>query len=143
MGSVPHAGIRQAYDEMELLGFTLTDPFALVDQGTFGPPRSMSEQAGAVPSEVILDVYAVHMRTVRTVRGDRMAFGCWRDPQGAWVDTVHFPPQLRDYPWKGKGVYRISGILREEYDYRYVEVSAMHKRAFLSVEASLEGHSFS
>jgi DNA polymerase-3 subunit alpha len=136
MGSVPHAGIRQAYDEMELLGFTLSDPFVLVEQGTFGPPRSMSEHGGAVPSEVTLDLYAVHMRTVRTVRGERMAFGCWRDPLGAWVDTVHFPSQLTQYPWKGRGVYRITGMLLEEYDYRYVEVSSMCKRAYLSVESS-------
>ena len=127
--------LRQAYDEIELLGFPLIHPFDLLDCSGYGPLLSLDSTlpAGALVS---LDLYAVHLRNVRTVRGERMAFGTWRDPSGSWVDTVHFPPQLRSWPWKGRGIYRLSGILRVEYDYRFVEVSSMHKRAYVSLESA-------
>ena len=135
VGSLPLDRIRQAYDEMELLGFPLVSPFDLVDRSGYGSPLAWD---ATIPTGTVvsLDLYTVHIRTVRTVRGERMAFGTWRDPSGSWVDTVHFPPQWKSWPWKGRGIYRLSGILREEYDYRFVEVSSMHKRAYVSLESA-------
>ncbi|MFM9060709.1 MAG: hypothetical protein ACKOQP_03490, partial [Bacteroidota bacterium] len=135
MRSLSADRLRQAYDEMELLGFPLVHPFDLLDCSGYGPLLGL-DSALPAGSSVSLDLYAVHLRNVRTVRGERMAFGTWRDPSGSWVDTVHFPPQLRSWPWKGRGIYRLSGILREEYDYRFVEVSSMHKRAYVSLESA-------
>lgn len=126
--------IRQAYDQMDLLGFSLTDPFSLVEVGNQGSFRSMPKDDDLVGHDLVLDLYAVHLRWVRTVRGERMAFGTWRDQRGIWVDTVHFPVQLKACPWKGKGVYRVQGRLCQEYDYRFVEVYSMLKYAYVSTD---------
>jgi DNA polymerase-3 subunit alpha len=128
--------LRQAYDQIDLLGFPISDPFVLVDPGDEGPLRPMPREGIEVGDVLLLDVYAVHLRSVRTVRGERMAFGTWRDASGTWVDTVHFPPQLLAHPWKGKGVYRLVGRLCQEYDYRFVEVQSMHKHPYIPSEPS-------
>jgi DNA polymerase-3 subunit alpha len=71
--------------------------------------------------------YLVTARDVRTSRGDRMAFGNFVDREGRFLDSVHFPPVLRQYPFRGKGVYRISGIVTEEFDCLSIEAEHLEK----------------
>ena len=38
-----------------------------------------------------------------------MYFGTFLDRDGDFIDTVHFPPVAAKYPFRGKGIYKITG----------------------------------
>ena len=60
-----------------------------------------------------------------------MAFGCFVDTEGQWIDTVHFPPSLKKYGYRGKGIYRIRGPVKEEFDCLHVEALFMEKLDYI------------
>ena len=64
---------------------------------------------------------------VTTIRGERMAFGTFTDEDGTYFDTTNFPPSLKQYPFKGWGVYLIQGKVTEEFGYATIEVEKMAK----------------
>lgn len=59
-----------------------------------------------------------------------MCFGTFLDPNGELLDTVHFPQIAVRYPFYGKGVYRITGKITEEFSYYTLEVSTLEKLPF-------------
>jgi DNA polymerase-3 subunit alpha len=56
-----------------------------------------------------------------------MAFGTWLDEEGFFFDSTHFPQVLRDYPFRGKGIYRITGRVDSEFDFCSITVREMEK----------------
>ncbi|MES2479416.1 MAG: hypothetical protein V4561_10030 [Bacteroidota bacterium] len=46
---------------------------------------------------------------VNTKNGQLMKFGTFFDITGDFLDTIHFPPSLKEYPLRGNGVYLILG----------------------------------
>ena len=59
-----------------------------------------------------------------------MYFGTFIDVNGDTLDTVHFPPAAKAFPFYGKGVYRIIGKLSVSYGYFSLEVEQQHKLPF-------------
>ena len=60
-----------------------------------------------------------------------MHFGTFLDLEGDFIDTVHFPPVAAAYPFRGKGVYTLTGKVVEEFQYYTLEVEEMRKEAFI------------
>ena len=60
-----------------------------------------------------------------TSDGKRMYFGTFIDRDGAFIDTVHFPPVAEKYRFRGKGIYKITGKVVEEFDCISIEVTKM------------------
>ena len=60
-----------------------------------------------------------------------MSFGTFLDPQGAFIDTVHFPLVAEKFPFYGKGIYQLAGKITQEYGYYTLEVSSMTKLPFM------------
>ena len=56
-----------------------------------------------------------------------MFFGTFLDAKGAWLDTVHFPRIAKQYPFRGKGVYKVLGTVIHEYDCINIDVEYMEK----------------
>jgi DNA polymerase-3 subunit alpha len=56
-----------------------------------------------------------------------MYFGTFLDKTGDYIDTVHFPPVAKKYPFRGKGVYQLTGKVTEEFDCVIIEISSMKK----------------
>ena len=54
-----------------------------------------------------------------------MSFGTWLDEAGAFFDTVHFPEALKQYPFRGVGVYAIHGKVVQEFGFISLEVVKM------------------
>ena len=71
--------------------------------------------------------YLVTVKPTRTSKGDRMYFGTFIDTEGHWIDTVHFPPSARQYPFMGNGCYELRGKVVEEYDFVSMEVEYMKR----------------
>ena len=69
----------------------------------------------------------VTIKYVRTTKGEVMHFGCFLDENGEFFDTVHFPDSLRDYPFKGRGVYLLLGKVTTEFGHPSIEIRKMAK----------------
>lgn len=123
--------LDDAFDEIELLGFPLCSPFKLVS--TALPPHLKADELHAHIGETVDIVgYLVHVKTVYTVKKERMHFGTFIDLDGHWIDTVHFPPSAKAWPFQGPGCYHIKGKVTEEFDYMAVEVSESHRLSILN-----------
>ncbi|MDH5608126.1 MAG: DNA polymerase III subunit alpha [Cyclobacteriaceae bacterium] len=118
--------LEDAYDEIELLDFPLCDPFLLVDA-----PDTEACSASQLRDRLLVSVtitgYLVTTKQTRAKTGEQMYFGTFYDWQGAVFDTVHFPQQARQYPFRGRGFYRLSGRVVEDFGYPMIEVSKMEK----------------
>ena len=123
----------QAFDEIELLGFPLSDPFELLE-GDFRGKVVAAQFMEHLGREITILGYFVTRKYVRTVHHKLMNFGTFVDTEGHFFDTVHFPVSLEKYPFKGGGCYAIKGRVVEEFDFPSVEVSKMVKLPYVKDE---------
>lgn len=116
----------QAFDEIELLGFPLCSPFDLLQATPLGltPAREMIDRAGGT---VKMLGYYVARKHVTTVRKEHMNFGTWLDREGLFFDSTHFPPSLAQYPFRGKGIYLMTGKVVLDFGFPMLEVDVMEK----------------
>lgn len=127
--------MEDAYDQIELLNMPLYKPFDLIDEAHKADcigSRHFPLQLGKVIS--ILG-YLVTIKPTRTSKGERMYFGCFTDADNYFFDTVHFPPSAKRYPFKGSGVYKITGKVMQEFGVYSVEMSTMEKVPYHSLDA--------
>ncbi len=82
---------------------------------------------GLVQKKVVIYGYYVTAKNTSTHKGERMHFGTFLDRKGDFIDTVHFPPVAQRYPFRGRGVYRLSGKVMEEFDAISIEIDRMEK----------------
>jgi DNA polymerase-3 subunit alpha len=123
---MPHSALEHARDELELLGFALCHPFDLLPpQPDMGICQSVLMQH--LGKEVTMIGYLVTTKDVRTVKGEPMLFGTFLDYEGRFFDTTHFPPCLAHYPIRGRGFYRIVGLVVQEFGYPSIEVIELEK----------------
>ena len=85
------------YDEMEILGFTLSNPFAMADDdpAKYVTAKEMSSQVGKT---ITMLAYFIARKHVVTKNQDEMFFGTFVDNELNWIDTVHFPDAAKKYP---------------------------------------------
>lgn len=122
---LPVYALDDLYDEVELLGFPLRDPFMLVDDD---PDNYI--YATDIPKfkgqTITLLGYHITQKPVRTVKGETMSFGTFIDQRKDWIDTVHFPDVYRKAPPQA-GFFRITGKVVEEFAVYSIEVSQIEK----------------
>lgn len=124
---------ENALDEIESFGFSLTSPFDLLRQPL--PDGLKASEIGAWKnSRVTIHGYLVTVKRVETSRGEKMCFGTFTDKEGDWIDTVHFPPSLKQYPFTGRGCYVITGKVTEEFDFLSIEVESMKRLDVIDME---------
>ncbi|MGZ3919503.1 MAG: DNA polymerase III subunit alpha [Bacteroidia bacterium] len=113
--------IDDAFDEIELLGFSLCSPFLLLKDKITNNllAKNLKDYIGKTV-EVI--GYLVTTKNTSTSKGERMYFGTFIDQDGYWIDTVHFPPSARAYPFTGPGCYRLTGKVINEFDFIYIDI---------------------
>ncbi|MEZ5023067.1 MAG: hypothetical protein R2728_07380 [Chitinophagales bacterium] len=117
--------MENAFDEFELLGFPLCSPFDLV-QDNF--PSLKAQDIPKYNGQTIkIAGYLVAIKNTGTTQGQRMCFGTFLDIDGYWIDTVHFPPSVAAYPFRGKGCYLLEGKVMEEFGFYTLEVGKMVK----------------
>jgi len=122
---------QEAYfEQMELLGFPLCNPFALLRD----PVPQAHLRAREVPKSLgrVVEMYGylVAIKQSKTSKGELMNFGTFIDYDGDTIDTVHFPESVRRFPFHGKGIYHLRGIVMEEFSYYCLEVGYMQKLPF-------------
>jgi DNA polymerase III alpha subunit len=114
------------YDEMEILGFALRNPFEIVDED---PSKYIlaTEIPKYLGKEITLLTYFVTDKIVPTKNNTTMSFGTFLDAQLNWVDTVHFPGAYKSFPMQGQGFYKIKGKVIEDFGFHSVQVLEMRK----------------
>ncbi|TKK64847.1 DNA polymerase III subunit alpha [Ilyomonas limi] len=114
------------YDQLEILGFTLTNPFELVadDGGNYVTARDLKDKAGTIVTTI---VYFIAHKHVVTRNNDMMYFGSFIDRNLDWIDTVHFPDVATKYPIHNSGFYKITGKVVADFGVPSIEVSGMYK----------------
>ena len=127
---------EQAFDEIEFLGFPLCSPFDLLVSEFRGDIRSldMKKYLGKTISMV---GYYVTRKHVTTVNKRHMSFGTWIDDKGRFFDTVHFPPSLEKFPFKGRGTYTMRGKIVEDFGFPSMEVYEMEKMPIIADEVRM------
>lgn len=120
---------EDAYDQIELLGFPLCNYFSIYQTEEDG--LKANDLKRFVDKEVTVLGYLVTVKQTRTSRSEMMMFGNFLDRDGYFIDTVHFPPAAKQFPFRGKGVYRITGRVTVEFDCYSIEVSSMQKAPML------------
>jgi DNA-directed DNA polymerase III PolC len=122
--------IEDAYDEIELLGFpvTLTSFDLLITP--FRGEIAAGDLNRYVGRKVKMLGNLVTIKYVHTVKGEWMHFGCFLDTHGEFFDTVNFPNSLKNYPFRGYGVYLILGTVTQEFGFPSITVEKMAKLPF-------------
>ena len=117
-----------AIDERELIGFSLCSPFELIELDDIPISNIRSRQLPALLGKsVYMEGQLVTVKPTRTVGGKEMNFGTWLDRDGYFFDTVHFPPVVARFPFKGRGIYRVWGSVIEDFGVLAIEIVKMEK----------------
>ncbi len=118
--------LEDAFDELEYFGFPLCSPFDLLET-PLQPKLFAKDLLVYEGKEVTVYGYYVTVKKTSTAKGDLMYFGTFVDTKGAHIDTVHFPQVAYKYPFRGRGIYKITGKVTQEFDCVSIEVSALEK----------------
>ena len=121
-----HSVFEDAFDEIEYLGFPLCDPFELLTE-SINNHITARDLFKYLHKTIVIFGYYVTAKNTSTHKGDRMYFGTFLDKNGDFIDTVHFPPVAKKYPFRGRGVYRLTGKVMEEFDSISIEINRMEK----------------
>ncbi|MEA3495690.1 MAG: DNA polymerase III subunit alpha, partial [Bacteroidota bacterium] len=124
--------IEDAYDEIEMLGFTVSLSFFDLLKTSFRGEIQAKDLDKNVGRKVRMIGRLVTIKYVRTVKKEIMHFGTFVDKNGVFFDTTHFPDSLRKYPFRGSGMYLLLGKVVEEFGYASIEV---YKQAKLPIVA--------
>lgn len=117
---------ERAFEEVELLGFPVCNPFDLLadaPKGIIHVDDMMSHVGKRV--KMLGNLNAV--KKVRTVKRDLMYFGGFWDSRLKLFDTVHFPDVARQYPFAGPGFYLLHGTVTQEFGVPSLDVQRMEK----------------
>ena len=114
------------YDEMEILGFTLSNPFAMVadDPLKYVLAKDFPNHLNKIVTSL---VYFIARKHVQTKNNDEMFFGTFVDCSLDWIDTVHFPDSARSYPLHSSGFYKVTGKVTADFGVYSLEVHSMYK----------------
>jgi DNA polymerase-3 subunit alpha len=120
------ARLDDLYDEMEILGFTLSNPFELVDDdpAAYVDAKDFVRHIGKT---ITVLVYFIARKHAVTKYNDDMFFGTFVDRHLDWIDTVHFPQTAEQYPLHAGGFYKITGKVVEDFDIYSLEVHRMQR----------------
>ena len=132
--NLPEQVFESAFEQIELLGFPLCNPFDLLavkNLGNLTTQNSVQLMMRSLGCIFEISAYLVSVKRSKTSKGTLMNFGTFIDCHGDTLDTVHFPEAVRKYPFMGKGIYRMKGRVTEEFGYYSLEVGQMEKLPFV------------
>jgi len=124
------SNLENAFDQIELLGYPLCNPFELL-QEPFSNSLRAEHLTRFVGKIVSIEGYLITTKKTNTSGGKQMYFGNFLDYDGDFIDTVHFPPVARRFPFRGKGIYRITGKVTEEFECINIDVIKMERLSII------------
>lgn len=122
--------LEDAYDEIEMLDFPVSLSAFDMLETKFRGEILAADMIKHVGKKVRMLGNLVTTKYVRTTHKEIMHFGTFLDANGDFFDSVNFPNSLKQYPFRGRGVYLILGIITEEFDFPSITVEKMAKLPF-------------
>lgn len=122
--------LENAFDQIELFGFPLCDPFLLTKEPTEDGIKA-ADLKNNIGKQVKTYGYLVTSRRTYTAKGEMMYFGNFVDKDGQFIDSVHFPDVAKKFPFSGIGVYQIIGKVTVEFDCIQIEASELHRVPYI------------
>ena len=122
--------LEDAFDEIELLGFPLCNPFDLLKE-QLTTEVLVNDMHKYQHKTVKMVGYLVHIKRTSTKHGKRMYFGTFIDREGHFLDTTHFPGVNEHHPFRGKGIYEVTGKVVQEFEYFSLEVTGLRKLLYV------------
>ncbi len=126
-----YEALESTFDQIELLGFPLSHPFQLLRDALPDEKIIASDFQKFSGKRVVVYGYLISVKNTKTTNRKIMQFGTFLDYEGEWIDTVHFPPVAKKYPFRGKGIYKLQGKVVEEFGFYTLEVEAMERMAYV------------
>lgn len=126
------SAIEDSYDEIELIGFPVSMSFFEMLQTKYRGETKYKDMLKNGGKTVKMLGTFVTLKYVRTGKGEIMNFMTWIDSDGKFYDTVHFPDSLKEYPFRGPGVYLMLGIVDVEFEYPVLRVQKFAKMPFVA-----------
>ena len=123
--------LENAFDEIEIFGFPLCHPFKLLKDDLPDTILLFEDLSRNLNKTVSIYGYLISVKNTTTSKGKRMQFGTFLDYSGEWIDTVHFPPIAARYPFRGKGIYKLTGKVVEEFGFYTLEIVSMARMAYV------------
>lgn len=122
---------EDAFDEIELLGFTVScTPFDLL-QTSFRGKVMASQLNEHHKKQVRMLAYLISLKHVPTKNGE-MFFGTWIDVKGDYFDTAHFANSLKKYPFTGGGCYLLLGTVEVDFHFPTITIQKMARMPFVA-----------
>lgn len=118
--------LEDAFDQLELLGFTVGNPFQLLNTNDYGDSTSLVLKE-KLNRNIRIVGYMVTIKYLKTKHKQPMHFGTFNDWQGHVFDTIHFPNSAKKFPFRGWGFYEIFGKVVEDFGVYMIDVSKMVK----------------
>lgn len=119
--ALDHHWLEDAYDQLEIIGFPLCNPFDLIAE-TIENEIAARDFHLHIGKEIKTAGYLVTLKPTRTSKGEAMYFGTFLDRFGHFIDTVHFPSSAAQHRISGWGIFLIRGRVTEEFDAISIEV---------------------
>ena len=122
--------LEDLYQQVEILQFTISNVFEMAedDRAQYVSAKQIPDHLGR---EVVCLGYLVCIKDTETKKDrKRMHFGTFIDYNGDWLDTVHFSVSAQQFPFKGRGFYKITGVVVVEFGVYSVNVSRMDKTGY-------------
>lgn len=129
--TLQYSRIKDAYDEIELLGFTVSVDLFDILKTRFRGEIKAKDMYKNVGKKLRMAGRLVTVKYIHTIKREIMAFGTFIDSSGDFFDTIHFARSLKNYPFRGEGIYLILGKVTQEFDFPSVETEKMAKLPFL------------
>ncbi|MCV9388497.1 DNA polymerase III subunit alpha [Reichenbachiella ulvae] len=125
---------EDSFDELEILHFPLRSPFELIKERPRHPIIYANEMEQHKNETVTMLGYFTTRKRTKTSKDQTMYFGTFIDEKGQFIDTVHFPPEAKAYPFSGKAVYELTGKIIEEFDFLSLEITKMTRSHYVNME---------
>jgi DNA polymerase-3 subunit alpha len=122
-----HDWLIDAYDEIELIGFPVSCSYFDLLTTTFRGESTALQLKNFVGKTMRLVGHLVTIKYVKTKHKDYMHFATFVDYEGNLFDTVHFPDSLKNYPFRGDGIYLMMGKVVDEFGYASLQVEKLAK----------------
>jgi DNA polymerase-3 subunit alpha len=124
--------LEDAFDEIELLGFPLCNPFDLLIANDYGDTAAKELPAKKNRSIRIVG-YLITTKDAYTMKTyEHMCFGTFYDVNGDVFDTVHFPNSTKAFPFRGRGFYEMKGKVTEDFGVFALDVHSMEKLSMIN-----------
>lgn len=119
--------LEKAYDEIELLGFPVSmNMFDMLQTQYRGEVRFYNMKNFKDKQVRMLGQF-VTLKYVISSNNEIMYFITWLDYDGNFFDSVHFPNSIKEYPFKGNGIYLLLGTVDVDFGHPTLRVTKMAK----------------